>query len=92
MALDVVAFCISGNIIDNGGIVVGAPRGQTGTPSQYQINTYSTAYPTTGTIYSAYDTRFTGLEPCGDCGASATGANSTFCSGTDCGVIIGLFV
>mgnify|MGYP003662055429 FL=1 len=67
MALDVVAFCISGNLIDNGGIIVNAPRGQTGLVSNYQINTYSTVLPTTGTIYGNYDTRFTGLAPCDDC-------------------------
>ena len=89
MALDIVAFCISGNVIDNGGIVVGTPRGQTGIPSQYQINTYSAAYPTTGTIYNAYDTRFTGISPCEICG---TGTGPGLCSGVGCGVVIGLFV
>ena len=72
MALDVAAFCISGNIIDNGGIVVNAPRGQTGLASNYQINTYSSELPTTGTIYGNYDTRFTGLAPCDDCSTVAT--------------------
>ena len=68
MALDIVGYCITGNPIDNGGIIVNAPRGQTGLASNYQINTYSTALPTTGTIYGSYDTRFTGLAPCDDCG------------------------
>ena len=89
MALDVVAFCISGNVIDNGGIIVNAPRGQTGLSSQYQLNTYSTASPSTGVIYGKYDTRFTGLAPCDDCGA--TGA-VPICSGDGCGVVVGLFV
>ena len=89
MALDVVAFCISENNIDNGGIIVNAPRGQTGLRSVYQIDTYSTAYPTTGTIYSAYDTRFTGLAPCDSCGA--TGA-IPLCSGAGCGVVVAMFV
>ena len=47
MALDIVSYCITGNPIDNGGIIVNAPRGQTGLASNYQINTYSTALPTT---------------------------------------------
>ena len=89
MALDIVAFCITGNVIDNGGIIVNAPRGQTGLLSNYQINTYSTAYPTTGTIYNAYDARFTGIAPCDTCG---TGAGPDLCSGVGCGVVIGLFV
>ena len=67
MALDVVAFCISGNLIDNGGIIVNAPRGQTGLSTQYQIDTYSTATPSTGTIYGNNDARFTGLAPCDPC-------------------------
>jgi len=86
MALDVVAFCISGNFIDNGGIIVNAPRGQTGLASNYQINTYSSVLPTTGTIYGNYDTRFTGLAPCDDCTSTTATVLGTG------GPVIALFV
>ena len=35
MALDIVSYCITGNPIDNGGIIVNAPRGQTGLASNF---------------------------------------------------------
>lgn len=64
---DIIAKCIPGNVIDNGGILVAAPKGtsQLGIDSgNYQINTYSSALPTTGSVYASYDTRFTGIAPC----------------------------
>jgi len=64
---DIIAKCIPGNVIDNGGILVAAPKGakQLGINSgNYQINTYSSALPTTGSVFSRYDTRFTGIAPC----------------------------
>ena len=71
---DIIAKCIPGNVIDNGGILVAAPKGtsQLGIDSgNYQINTYSSASPATGTVYNKYDTRFTGIAPCVDsCGTS----------------------
>ena len=61
---DVIAKCITANPIDNGGILVGAPRGDNQLGSNYQINTYSSALPATGLVFSKYDPRFTGLAPC----------------------------
>ena len=71
MANDIIAKCIVGNVIDNGGIVIAAPRGAVPTGTNYQINTYSVELPTTGTVYSKYDARFTGLAPCQGCGTTA---------------------
>jgi len=61
---DIIAKCIPGNVIDNGGILVGAPKADNQLGSNYQINTYSSALPATGTVFSKYDTRFTGVAPC----------------------------
>ena len=61
---DVIAKCITANPIDNGGILVGAPRADNQLGSNYQINTYSSALPATGIVISKYDPRFTGLAPC----------------------------
>ena len=68
---DIIAKCITANPIDNGGILVGAPKADNQLGSNYQINTYSSALPATGTVFNAYDTRFTGLAPCQGCGTSA---------------------
>ena len=65
---DIIAKCITANPIDNGGILVGAPKAGVLLGSNYQINTYSSALPATGTVFNAYDTRFTGLAPCQGCG------------------------
>ena len=65
---DIIAKCITANPIDNGGILVGAPKADNQLGSNYQINTYSSALPATGTVFNAYDTRFTGLAPCQGCG------------------------
>jgi len=61
---DVVTKCIIGNAIDNGGILVNAPRADNPLGSNYQINTYSSSAPATGIIIAKYDTRFTGVAPC----------------------------
>lgn len=61
---DVIAKCIPANPIDNGGILVGAPKAGGQLESNYQINTYSSALPTTGVVFNKYDPRFTGIAPC----------------------------
>jgi len=63
---DVITKCIDANPIDNGGIIINAPRADTQLGSNYQINTYSSASPTTGIVFSKYDPRFTGIAPCID--------------------------
>ena len=67
MANDIIAKCITGNVIDNGGIVISASQ----LASQYQIDTYSSQLPATGTVYNKYDARFTGVAPCQGCGEDA---------------------
>jgi len=71
MANDIIAKCITGNVIDNGGIVISAPRAASQLASQYQIDTYSSQLPATGTVYNKYDARFTGVAPCQGCGEDA---------------------
>ena len=66
MATDIIAKCIPGNAIDNGGILVSAPRADSPLGSNYQINTYSSIRPGTGVVFDKYDPRFTGLAPCID--------------------------
>ena len=61
---DIIAKCILANPIDNGGILVAAPKADNQLGSNYQINTYSSELPTTGIVFSKYDTRFTGVAPC----------------------------
>ena len=64
MATDIISKCIPANPIDNGGILVAAPRADSQLGSNYQINTYSSATPPTGLVFSKYDVRFTGVAPC----------------------------
>jgi hypothetical protein len=70
---DVVHLIYSTQNIDNGGARVEAPKGLgveaiTGVSApNYEIDTYSTDLPTTGTIFDKYDPRFTGCPPCNDC-------------------------
>ena len=70
---DVVHLIYSTENIDNGGARVEAPKGLgylavSGAGSaNYEIDTYSTDLPTTGTIFDKYDPRFTGCPPCNDC-------------------------
>jgi hypothetical protein len=67
---DVVHLVYAVEPIDNGGARVQAPKGLgvvavSGAGSaNYEIDTYSTDLPTTGTIETKYDTRFTGCPPC----------------------------
>jgi len=61
---DIIAKCIIANSIDNGGILVAAPKAANPLGSNYQINTYSTDLPATGTVFSKYNVRFTGVAPC----------------------------
>jgi len=68
---DVIGKCITANPIDNGGIIVNAPRAGTQLGSNYQINTYSSALPATGIVFGKYDVRFTGNAPC-QCGTANT--------------------
>jgi len=67
---DIITKIYPNEVINHGGIVVQCPRGVgvaavTGTDStDYTILTYSTALPTTGTVYDKYNTRLTGCPPC----------------------------
>ena len=66
---DVIAKVISANGIKNGGSVVNAPLGADQLDSNYLINPYSIDgvsgnLPTTGTVYTKYDVRFTGCDFC----------------------------
>jgi hypothetical protein len=77
MALDVIAYAMSGagpyqsTTINNGGVIVGSPRGSGFLDGSYEFGlgysgtaTSGSTYPFTGTVYAAYDTRFTGCPPC----------------------------
>ena len=61
---DIIAKCITANPIANGGIIVAAPKTDNQLGSNYKINTYSSDSPSTGLVFSKYDTRFTGIAPC----------------------------
>lgn len=67
---DIITKIYPNEPIDNGGIRVQAPKGArvsaiTGVDSaNYEIDTYSTSLPSTGTVFAKYDTRFTGCPPC----------------------------
>ena len=67
---DVVHLVYSTENIDNGVSSVGPPKGLgveavTGTPApNFEIDDHSSSVPTTGTIITKYDTRFTGCPPC----------------------------
>ena len=66
---DVITKVILANEIKNGGIVVNAPFGGDQLDSNYLINPYSIDgisgnLPTTGTVYTKYDVRFTGCDFC----------------------------
>ncbi len=77
MALDVIAYAMSGTgpytstTINNGGVLVGSPPGSGFLDSNYTFGlgyagaaTTASTLPVTGTVYNAYDTRFTGCDPC----------------------------
>lgn len=67
---DVIHLIYSTQSIDNGGARVGAPKGLgveavTGSvAANYEIDTYSSVLPTTGTVFTKYDPRLTGCPPC----------------------------
>jgi hypothetical protein len=67
---DPIEYVYPNEVIDNGGLRVQAPKGLgsaavTGTlATNYEIDTYSVAVPTTGEIVTKYDARFTGCPPC----------------------------
>tara|TARA_R100001143_G_C3315861_1_gene112393 strand:+ start:296 stop:529 length:234 start_codon:yes stop_codon:yes gene_type:complete len=74
---DVITYAMSGTgpyqstTINNGGILVGSPRGSGFIGSNYTFgegyngaNTTSSTLPTTGTVFINYDTSFTGCPPC----------------------------
>jgi hypothetical protein len=77
MALDVIAYAMSGTgpyastTINNGGALVGSPRGSGFLDTNYTLgegyagaDTLASTLPSTGTVYATYDTRFTGCPPC----------------------------
>ena len=77
MALDVITYAMSGTgpytstTINNGGALVGSPRGSGFLDANYTFGagyagaaTTASALPATGTVYTTYDTRFTGCPPC----------------------------
>lgn len=71
---DVITKCIIANPIDNGGILVSAPKADNNLGSNYQINTYSSPSPSTGVVFNKYDSRFTGIAPCvNNCGGEEIG-------------------
>ena len=74
---DFITYAMSGTgpyqstTINNGGILVGSPRGSGFIGSNYTFgegyngaNTTSSTLPTTGTVFIKYDTSFTGCPPC----------------------------
>ena len=57
--------------INNGGVIVGSPRGSGFLDSNYTFgagysgtNISESALPATGTVNTKYNTRFTGCAPC----------------------------
>ena len=74
---DVIAYAMSSagpyqsTTINNGGVLVGSPRGSGFLDTSYTFgagysgtNIAASALPATGTVYSKYDTRITGCPPC----------------------------
>jgi hypothetical protein len=74
---DVITYAMSGSgpytstTINNGGALVGSPRGSGFLDSSYTFgagysggNPTPSTTPTTGTVFSRYDTRFTGCPAC----------------------------
>ena len=74
---DVITYAMSGagpyqsTTINNGGVVVSAPRGSGFVDSNYTFGAGyagedpdSSALPTQATVYGNYDTSFTGCPPC----------------------------
>ena len=74
---DVIAYAMSSagpyqsTTINNGGVLVGSPRGSGFLDTSYTFgagysgtNITASALPTTGTVFTKYDTRITGCPPC----------------------------
>ena len=74
---DVITYAMSGTgpyqstTINNGGLLVGAPRGSGFLDTNYIFgagyngaNTTASTLPTTGTVFNKYDDRITGCPPC----------------------------
>ena len=74
---DVITVAMSGagpyqsTTINNGGVIVGSPRGSGFLNTNYTFgegyngeHTTSSTLPSTGTVFTKYDTAFTGCPPC----------------------------
>ena len=74
---DVITYAMSGSgpyqstTINNGGLLVGAPRGSGFVDSNYTFgagyngaDTTASTLPATGTVFTKYDVRITGCPPC----------------------------
>ena len=74
---DVLSYAMSGagpyqsTTINNGGVLVGSPRGSGFIDTNYTFglgyngaDTTASALPTTGTVYAQYNNAFTGCPPC----------------------------
>ena len=74
---DVITYAMSGTssyqstTINNGGLLVGAPRGSGFIDTNYTFgagdngaDTTASTLPATGTVFNKYDTRITGCPPC----------------------------
>ena len=74
---DVITYVMSGTgpyqatTINNGGAIVGSPRGSGFLNTNYTFgegyngaDTTSSTLPSTGTVFAKYDTAFTGCPPC----------------------------
>ena len=74
--MDIIANVVSSGpyattTINNGGVIVGSPRGSGFLDSNYTFgagysgtNISESALPATGTVNTKYNTRFTGCAPC----------------------------
>ncbi len=74
---DVISVAMSGagpyqsTTINNGGVIVGSPRGSGFLNTNYTLGlgynggaTAASAIPSTGVVFTKYDTAFTGCPPC----------------------------
>ena len=77
MPIDVIDYAMSGagpyqsTTINNGGVIVGSPRGSGFLDSNYKFclvyavaATIVSLVPTTGTVFNRYTNAFTGCPPC----------------------------
>ena len=83
---DVVTYCVSGSgpyqstTINNGGLLVGSPRGSGHLDDFYTFgmgyngaDTDESASPTTGTVITKYDGRLTGCDCCPEISSAGIG-------------------